>query len=326
MDKFKIISEDPLNILGSTKQVVEDSQFVSIKEENLEAVANKVAERIEQGIEQAMGFKSVGNLADDVQRVFIEDSVNFCFWAGKGESKWQTKLPNGDLASGWFGFHSCFDRVVKENSYALDTEYISSISPEDTRNLFRSADGTEIPLLKKRINNLQEVGKILLEKFGGNFINLLEQADFNAIEIIKLIIYNFPSFKDISKIDGQEVIFLKRAQICSNDLNYVLKKEGKKIADLDKLTVFADYKLPQVLRVFGVLEYSPELTDKVDNYVELLHDSREEIEIRAATVWAGELIRQKIKLAANKIDNALWLLSQEIPETNPYHRTRTVFY
>ena len=55
---------------------------------------------------------------------------------------------------------------------------------------------------------------------------------------------------------------------------------------------------------------------------------REEIEIRSATIWGVELIRQQFKnYNAAEIDNALWLMSQSFSkDTKPYHRTYTIYY
>ena len=52
----------------------------------------------------------------------------------------------------------------------------------------------------------------------------------------------------------------------------------------EELTVFADYKLPQVLRRLGVLRYAPHLAERIDRLKPLEAGSREEGEIRAATV------------------------------------------
>jgi hypothetical protein len=101
---------------------------------------------------------------------------------------------------------------------------------------------------------------------------------------------------------------------------------------MDKLTAFADYKLPQVLRQLGILTYSLKLTHKVDNRILLFPGSVEEIEIRANTIWAVEVIRQQIEqlgrsLKAFEIDWLLWNMGQEDTyRTKPYHRTKTIFY
>lgn len=328
--ELKLIQEDPLKILKTTKQVVENAQHVFINLEKLEETAKKIVNRFSQGLSsEDMGYTVTENLDNDVQLIFIEDVVNFCFWASKDKPKWQVELPDGSATEGgWFGLQTCFERGIKEGVPILDPTYLSTISLDNARHFFRGINGVEIPLLQERVHNLQEAGLILIEKFDGKFTNVLEKANYDAIELGQIIIDNFSSYRDISILNGQEVYILKRAQICANDLTYVLAKKKKKITSLDKLTAFADYKLPQILRLFEVFEYTSELADKVDNYIEIPHDSREEIEIRAATIWAVELIRQRIpELTAGDIDNTIWLLSQSLQDqAKPYHRTRTIFY
>jgi len=46
---FKIITEDPLNILSSTKHIVENGQYVFLNLDKIENIAQKIAIRIEQG-------------------------------------------------------------------------------------------------------------------------------------------------------------------------------------------------------------------------------------------------------------------------------------
>ena len=101
---------------------------------------------------------------------------------------------------------------------------------------------------------------------------------------------------------------------------------------MDKLTAFADYKVPQVLRHLGILHYGPDLSQKVDRMVLIDAGSPEEIEIRANTIWAVELIRQELaqtqkRLRAFEVDWILWNLGQDRRfKVKPYHRTKTVFY
>ena len=57
-----------------------------------------------------------------------------------------------------------------------------------------------------------------------------------------------------------------------------------------------------------------------------------EVEIRAATIWACELLRQRLAeqnrlYRATEIDWILWLAGQSLPAEMPtYHRTYTIFY
>jgi hypothetical protein len=63
----------------------------------------------------------------------------------------------------------------------------------------------------------------------------------------------------------------------------------------EQLTMFADYRVPQILRQLEIMEYTPELATKIDNEEELPYSSPEEVEIRASTVIAVEMIMEKIR-------------------------------
>ena len=82
----------------------------------------------------------------------------------------------------------------------------------------------------------------------------------------------------------------------------------------------------------GVHLQAKDLAARVDAKVRLDAGSPEEVEIRAATVWACELLRSALAghdrlLRASEVDWALWLAGQSLPTgARPYHRTYTVFY
>ncbi len=97
--------------------------------------------------------------------------------------------------------------------------------------------------------------------------------------------------------------------------------------------MFADYRIPQILMHVGVLEYSSCLLSKIADKHLIEYGSEQEIEIRAATVVAVELIRDKLKsvknvsLLAVEIDWLLWNWGEQVKEEiTPHHRTLTVFY
>lgn len=57
---------------------------------------------------------------------------------------------------------------------------------------------------------------------------------------------------------------LKRPQIVVADLWACFQGEGYgKFADIDKITMFADYRIPQILSTMGCLSYSPPLGSAV---------------------------------------------------------------
>ncbi|MDP2585582.1 MAG: queuosine salvage family protein [Candidatus Levybacteria bacterium] len=323
---FKITSDDPFRVLASTLPIVESLKYVKIHKENLDRIAEIISDKLKSGIAaEEMHFEDAGNLRDNIQLIFLEDVVNFCFWAEKGKPKWEVEWPKGSkTVDGWFALTECFVRTLVQNKPILKTTYLENISLKDVRSIFMGSNGAEVPLLEERMKNLQEAGKVLKVKYDGEFINVLEKAEYDAIKLVQLILTDFPSFRDIAKLDGKEIYFLKRAQICALDLSYI---KNLKIKNISALSAFADYKIPQILRKFGIISYKQELANKIDSYAIIPSGSMEEIEIRAATIWCIELIKQKLgKYTSADIDNALWLLSQDKSGVKPYHRTYSIYY
>jgi hypothetical protein len=148
-----------------------------------------------------------------------------------------------------------------------------------------------------------------------------------------MVLHSMPSFRDVVRYNGQAVRFYKRAQILVADLNGAFGGDGPgSFHDIDTLTAFADYKVPQVLRQLGVLRYEPALYEAIASHRLIPPDTQEEVEIRAATIQAVEALRQALSeqgatLASYEIDWRLWTLGQSLPDdAESYHRTLTVFY
>lgn len=68
-----------------------------------------------------------------------------------------------------------------------------------------------------------------------------------------------------------QVHFYKRAQIFVADLWGAFHGVGLgQFDDIDQLTMFADYRVPQMLYGLGVLVYNQDLVDKIENRQEIL--------------------------------------------------------
>src|SRR5581483_11078053 len=94
------------------------------------------------------------------------------------------------------------------------------------------------------------------------------------------------------------------------------------LRDRSGLTAFADYKLPQVLRAAGALEYSPSLSATIDARVELDPGCAVEVEIRACTVVAVDRLGALLRADPPLVDTMLWWRGQGL-RAQPYHRVRT---
>lgn len=313
---------DPLNIRKSTLGVFKESTLLKVNLEKVDEIAKIVKHKVDQ--KQVLDEEQFGSLNPSPQLIFILDTINFCFWAKKDQEKWTVEFPKRNfISNGWYGLVAAVQRAQKEGIPILDAGYLKKISFSDVKHIFRSSNDTEMPLLFKRYQFLRETGRVLSEKYDGNIYNLLVNLDLDAAKIVTEVAKNFPSFQDCMELDKKEACFYKRAQIFAYDISLL---PNLKIRNLKVLTSFADYKIPQILRALGVIEYKPELAKKIDNFILLEKGSREEIEIRSATIQVCELIAKKAGILPVLCDNVLWKMSQSLKDVKPYHRVLTTCY
>lgn len=329
--------EDTLGVLTSTRPVVEQGEYVWINLDSIEALSTQWVHTKEPlAPVEAQLWDNRYHFHDGTERtvnwLLVLDALNFCFWAEQDEVRWSIDY-QGEQLNGYWAEAAALKRAVEEGVLLWDAEYLSTISADTVAHIFRSLPTyPSIPLFEQRLHNLQEVGHVLLEQYDGQFVHAIEEAQGSAVQLALAIAQHFPSFNDIADYRGHTVRFLKRAQICVADLHLAFGgKQWGTFHDLEQLTIFADYKLPQVLRHYRVLEYDPLLAERIDKQELLAAGSEAEIEIRAATIWACELLRQALlrkgyTMRASQIDQKLWLLGQNLPAMRPYHRTRTIYY
>jgi hypothetical protein len=262
--------------------------------------------------------------------ILLLDALNFCFWPDPGQPRWTIDY-QGRTLGGYLALAASLKRGIEEGLPLLDADWLAQVTPEHLLHVFRGEG--RIPMLERRIANAREAGQVLKSRYGGSFARAIESCQGSAVRLVELLEREFSSFCDVATWKGRTVRILKRAQITPVDLYGTFGGAGLgHFSDLEALTAFADYKIPQVLRALGVLQYSPTLADRVDRMELLEPGSPEEVEIRAAMVWAVEWIRQGLQAEglsrrAFELDWFLWNLGQEpLPEQKPYHRTRTWFY
>lgn len=121
-------------------------------------------------------------------------------------------------------------------------------------------------------------------------------------------------------------------------------------AGIHQLTMFADYRVPQILHHLLIVTYPPSLLRALKAHTPFAPGSREELSIRAASVLAVEAIRDEIRRTERRedegqeevssvlIDFYLWDLAKRVEqgeqsiegiktgEMVPAHRTRSIWY
>src|SRR5713101_893672 len=259
-DPYPLRKPDELGVLGSTREVVEEGEYVWINKEQVELLSEQWIREMEAGNNSyAFTWYDRYHFHDGTERtvnwLLVLDALNFCFWGEKGQPRWQVEY-QGETLNGYWAEAAALTRAVEEGIPLWDAEFLSKISSEELAHIFRGEH--TIPLIEERLHNIHEVGQVLLERYDGQFARAVEQVEGSAVRLALLLAENFPSFHDVALYRKREVRFFKRAQICVADIygSFGGKRWGA-FHDLDQLTAFADYKLPQVLRQFGVLEYHP---------------------------------------------------------------------
>jgi len=317
-------------VLESTRPVVDGAEHVRIDRLRVQALCREWAQNPVpvQPWDDSVHFSDAGPATANY--VLLLDALNFCFWPDPGQPRWTIEY-RGRTLGGYLALAASLRRAIEEGVPLLDADWLAQVTPEQLQHVFRGAG--RIPMMERRLANAREAGQVLKSRYGGSFARAIESCQGSAVQLVELLEREFSSFCDVSTWKGQAVRILKRAQITPVDLYGTFGGAGLgNFADLDALTAFADYKIPQVLRALGVLEYSPSLAARVDRMDLLEPGSPEEVEIRAAMVWAVEWIRrglesEGLQRRAFELDWFLWNLGQEpLPGQQPYHRTRTWFY
>ena len=329
---------DPLGVRSSTSRVMATATLVRIDHARLAAVGRELADTATAAPTWTHPLHHRGSPAHTATWVFVLDALNFCFWSERPDpdDRWRVSW-RGETHDGYWALAAALSRAVEEGTPLHDPRWLATIDEAAVAHLLRPATSSTptIPLFEARVNHLQELGRGLINAGGGQeaALRIVTAAQGSAVRLVQNVVRQFPSFDDVAAHEGHEVRFYKRAQILVADLAGAFDGEAPAaFLDLDALTAFADYKVPQVLRRFGLLHYAPDLAASIARRDLIPAGSRAEIEIRAATVQAVDLLRHALEaygreLSASDVDWLLWMAGQSLPPgCEPYHRTSTPFY
>mmetsp|Transcript_9510 Transcript_9510/g.14408 ORF Transcript_9510/g.14408 Transcript_9510/m.14408 type:complete len:419 (-) Transcript_9510:67-1323(-) len=273
--------------------------------------------------------------------------------------------------------------VRAESSYALSPSNLATLTATKLKSLlqphFPSSSESivyELPEIDVRCRLLNELGTGLIDHHNGSALNMISKANQSADALVRIILKTFPGFRDYvnrdswtnkcdacdwdaAKSSTSVIHFYKRAQIAVADIWAALGRcstssQRCHFTDMKLITTFPDYRVPQILRQVGALQYTPELAAKVDNQEELDEGGVDEVEIRAGTVVAVEEMVEVVKkhlidiseadsskktknnlhklledVSAVTIDWYLWQRGEKEDRLNllgPHHRVRTTYY
>jgi len=315
-----------IDVRESARYVMENADYVEIDEKAIPNLAAKLLPIPLPPWDYTHHYYD--GTARTVSYFLLVDALNFCFFP---TPRWEV-IVAGERLQGYFGLTAVLKEAFLEVRPIDDFEHLAHIDAEEAREILHGKVPIgKIPLFPERIKILREIGEQMTARYDGNPERLVEAANKSALKLVELVLDAFPSFRDEAEYKGERVAFYKRAQILAGDLYGCFGgKSYGEFHDIDRLTAFADYKLPQILRAEGVLRYTEALGAKIDRKEWIPAGSAQEVEIRAATLVAVERLRDALarrgrSLLSVELDWLLWHAAQN-RTMPPHHRTLTTFY
>lgn len=274
--------------------------------------------------------------------IFTMDLLNFSFWSEKDEDERFTVEYKGKKWTGYWSLVAALQRAIDEEIPITSSDFWqdeNECTDEVLKHVFRSSTQEEIPLFQERMACLREAGNVLYEKYQCSFTKCIEAAGGSAAALVNILADDFPCFNDVVSFENRKSVrLLKRAQICVADIWAAFEGERfGRFDDIDKITMFADYRIPQILNSLGCLWYSPSLESTIRHKKVIESGHGWEIQMRGCSIWCVELIRREIlrnhpdaKINAILIDFFLYDTMKEREsagqEEIPHHRTRSIWY
>jgi len=310
-------------VLETSNFVVENAKYVKIN-----------YKEVNELIEELLKFNNVHYLTkvpydvynmdtkDIVNFLLIYDSIDFSFW---GEPKWTIKTDNGELDGGIALLHCIFKLFDGRDSKEVYKD-LEKITLEEFSLILKG--NVDIPLLEERYNIVKDIALLVNNKMNGSFYDYIKGINSDK-EIFKIIIDNFSNFEDIRTYKGKTIYFYKLAQLLTSDILHAIEIKEKVKVDYSNLIGCADYKIPQVMQGFGILEYDSILSSLLDRKIEIEENSEYEVEIRSSMIVVINYIWEKVDKSIDKIDinDFVWGKGQDkTKEYKPYHKTRTTSY
>lgn len=326
-------------VRDSTEGIVADGNLahVTIDDDRLAAFAERLRgeefslpdwrapvmlDEREEGAETVFDFFLVGN------------TLNFVFDDLTTKETFTTTYA-GESYFGAFAMWASMKRAYENGLDITSGPVLRDLTEEQTRDIFRG--DPPIPLLDTRREVLTHIGEQLCEHADGHFHNAVD-SDGNITMyddgdgFVEWLTSTFPkAYRDERTYRGETVYFDKKAQLSMGMVHgRFADSSDYTITDIDSMTIFADYLIPALLREEGVFEYSDELARAVDAEEPIEEGDPKEVEIRIATIVAGERLlavlnaEREEPLTGFHLDQALWQAGRN--EDLVHHFTETITY
>ena len=313
-------------VLSSVSKVIPQLSCLEIDIEKLHEVAVELSK-------DSFSINYVGNTntapKEYIRKTMLINTLNFVFTDFLTSVKYKIETLSDTDAMVYQ-----IDKALLEGIPLTQGRFMRDMNLGEFKRLFTG--NIEMPMADEKVKILNNVGDILVTKYGGDWINFIDDGPKklydNGEGLIERLVRDFKRFDDHSIFENEKVYFLKLAQLAFWGIHRELSKKYFYIEDMENMTAFADYIIPVALESFGIVKYSSELKEKINLGILIDRDSIEEIEIRSTSIYVTakltELInnykKEEEKIIIPQLDFKLW--TDFHADERPHHLTKTIMY
>jgi hypothetical protein len=296
-DSFEDIREMSKEILKSSPDLVEVSEFGI--EEILVPRIKKYLEAAGENTWLPEGHDL--SLENECGLNLFMDVINFCYKDPETGHEYFFTANDGKRIKRSTGLMAAMARAgVDWNNFAS----VSDISVERWREMLQLSEDNQMYLGDERRDKIVGFARFVLSRGFSNVPEFIDGCEYDAGRMTVLL--NESGFF--------EDRFMKRSQLTCRMINDVLVRRGEpSLTKIDRLTVMADYRIPQVFYNLGAVSLvDKDMTDRILNGTPIPAGSREENALRATAVHVGKIVADRLGISEAEADNVLWGLSQEM--------------
>lgn len=320
LESLRPVIKASRDVKSHVDKIIEVAQWMGYEELPMPQIA--VPYGLDRNPEMAIDF------------IMVANTINSAFTDFTTHVKFQVDYA-GEHLSDSDAMVACLKRALDNGVPVLDGAFLAKISRTEMEKIF--AGNMEIPMLDEKMAVLRQAGEVLTARYNGRFLGFVRSCSPRLYDkgngLVDRLVKEFPRFNDVSPYDKHEIKFYKLAQLGYWGMYSGLGKTGAfKLEDAGKMTAFADYIVPVALRLMGMTSYSPALEQAINTYQMIPRDSRQEVEIRAHSLYVTALLTEEInklrpadrQVIIPQIDARIWT---HYHTTHwPHHLTKTIMY
>ena len=279
------ILQNSKDILSVDFDLVEGSLLTKLQELKSERKSNVFFEELRLSPEDELGLN-----------LFLS-SINFCYQDPKTHSEYTFLNKEGEVDRRSLGLKSA---MAESGVPWGDFSSVSEITAEKWKEMLQLSKKNPIYLGTERGRRVVRLAEQMLALGLNTPTDLVKYCEFDSEKLLMVL----------DKSGFFEDEFMKRSQLAVHVMDGVLKRRfDAKLEGTDRLTVMADYRLPQLMYNFGAIKLSTGLHEKLMRSESIETGSREEKTLRAAAIVIGRRVSELMGIPEAETDSLLWTLA-----------------